>query len=79
MLKSGIKVLLAELEKNTPVYMSALLFSMEYITGESPLCGTGNSAQCLWWPRWKGNPEGGDTRVHVADSLHCTAATNTTL
>lgn len=49
--------------------MSALLFSMEYITGESPLCGTQGTQLSAWWPRWKGNPEGeGGMRVHVADS-----------
>ena len=43
MLKSGIKVLLSW-KKN--VYLSVLLLSVEYITSESPLCRTGNPAQC---------------------------------
>ena len=27
----------------------------------------------------RGVQEGGDTGIHIADSLHCTAETNTTL
>ena len=28
---------------------------------------------------WEGGPEGGDICIHIADSLHCTAETNTAL
>ena len=41
----------------------------------------------LWWPRGVDGQEGGDNGwevqegedIHIADSLHCTAETNTTL
>ena len=41
----------------------------------------------LWWPRWVGwgggggreVQKGGDIGIHTADSLRCTAETNTTL
>ena len=35
----------------------------------------------LWWPKWEGNPKRkrGDVCKHIADSLFCTAETNTTL
>ena len=36
----------------------------------------------LWGPRGMGErdvQEGGDISMHIADSLHCTAETNTTL
>ena len=29
--------------------------------------------------RWEGGPRGRDISIHIADSLHCTAETNTTL
>ena len=38
----------------------------------------GTLLNALWWPIWKGNPRG-DIRIHVADSLSCTAETTTTL
>ena len=46
-----------------------------------PLYSTGNSARCsveTW--RWDGreNREGGEMCIHIADSLHYTAETNTT-
>ena len=39
----------------------------------------------LWWPRWLGwggrrlDQEGGDICIHIADWLHCTTDTGTTL
>ena len=49
------------------------------------LYSTGGSTQCFWWPRWLGwggrrlGQEGGDICIHIADSLHCTTETGTTL
>ena len=33
-----------------------------------------------WWDGggWEGGPRGRDIVIHIADSLHCTAETNTT-
>ena len=31
------------------------------------------------WGGWEEGPEGGDICIHIADLLHCTAETNTTL
>ena len=33
----------------------------------------------LWWPKWEEIPKRGDICIHTADSLCCTAETNTTL
>ena len=36
---------------------------------------TGIDLRAQQW--WEGGPTGGDMCVHTADSLHCTAETNT--
>ena len=54
---------------------------LEWITNNVLLCSTGNSAQC-YVPVWMGGGVWGrmdDTCIHMAESLHCSPATITTL
>ena len=59
---------------------------VKQIAGGNLLYSTGSSAQCsvttyMGDGGWGGREvqEGGDRCIHMADSLHCTAETNTTL
>ena len=38
----------------------------------------GTQLSALWWPKWEGNPKKrGYMYMYIADSLYCTAETNT--
>ena len=39
----------------------------------------GTLLSAMWWPTWEGNPKWRDICIHIADSLHCTVETNSTL
>ena len=39
----------------------------------------GTLLSALWGPKWEGNPKKSNICIHIAESLCCTAETNTTL
>ena len=66
-------------KKKKKVDICALSCFVKQISSGNLLSCAEHIVCAMWWPRSMEGVGGGDAYIHMADSHHCTAETNTTV